>query len=62
MRDEDADLLDVDLDILLQVVPVQVEHQIMDKVVSVADDDERKLIRQFGLLQEVLDPLRSVAV
>ena len=55
-----SDLLGVDLDILLEVVPVQVEHKVMHEVVSV--DDQRKLIRQLGLLQEVLDPLRSVAV
>ena len=53
------DLLGVDLDILLEVVPVQVEHEVMHEAVSVANDDQRKLICQLGFLQEVLDPLRS---
>ena len=46
-------------DILLQVVSVEVEDQIVDKVVSVADNDQRQLVRQFGLLQEVLHPGRE---
>ena len=34
----------------------------MDKVEAVADDDERQLVRQLGLLQEVLDALGVVHV
>ena len=34
----------------------------MDEVESVADNDERKLVRQLSLLQEVLDLLRVVEI
>lgn len=34
----------------------------MDKVKAIADDDERELIGELGLLEEVLDTLRIVAV
>ena len=34
----------------------------MDKVKAVTDDDEGQLIGQLGLLQEVLDTVRVVAV
>lgn len=43
-------LLDVDLDVLLQVVAVQVEDEVVDKVEAVADDDERQLVGEFGFL------------
>lgn len=32
-------LLNIDLNVLLQVVAVQVEDQVMDKVKTVTDDD-----------------------
>jgi len=34
----------------------------VDKVKSVTDNDQRKLICQFGLLQEVLHPLGIIAI
>ena len=34
----------------------------MDHVVSVADDDQRQLVVEFGLFEEVLHPFRIVAV
>lgn len=34
----------------------------MDEVVAVTHDDQRQLVGQLGLLQEVLDPLGGVAV
>jgi len=34
----------------------------VDEVESIANDDERKLLSQLGLLQEVLDLLRIVVV
>ena len=34
----------------------------MNKVISVAHNNQRQLIGQLGLLQEVLDPLRGIAV
>lgn len=43
-------LLNIDLNVLLQVVAVQVEDQVMDKVKSVADDDEWQLVGEFGFL------------
>jgi hypothetical protein len=49
-------------DILLEVVPVEVEDQVVNKVVSVTDDDERQLVRQLCLLQEVLHPAKSAAL
>jgi hypothetical protein len=52
-----VDLLHVDLDVLALVVLVQVDHQIAHKVEAVAHDDEGQLVRQLGLLQEVLDTL-----
>ena len=46
----------------MQVVSVEIEDEIVDKVVSVADDDQRQLVGQLSLLQEVLHALRGVAV
>lgn len=43
-------LLNVDLNVLLQVVAVQVEHQVVDEVEAVADDDEWQLVGEFGFL------------
>ncbi len=43
-------LLYVDLDVLLQAVAIQVEHEIVDEIEAVAHDDERKLIGEFGFL------------
>lgn len=43
-------LLNVDLDVLLQIVAVQVEDQVMDKVKSVTDDDQWQLVGEFGFL------------
>uniref|UniRef100_A0A8W7PT82 Uncharacterized protein n=1 Tax=Anopheles coluzzii TaxID=1518534 RepID=A0A8W7PT82_ANOCL len=55
-------LLHVDLDVLLQTVAVQVQHQVVHEIEPIAHNDERQLIRQLRLLQEVLDALRIVAV
>lgn len=46
-------LLHVDLNVLLQIVAVQIEDQVVDKVKSVAHDDERKLISQFRFLHVI---------
>lgn len=43
-------LLDINLNVLLQVVAVQVEDQVVDEVKTVADDDERQLVSEFGFL------------
>uniref|UniRef100_A0A1I8JFC5 NAD-specific glutamate dehydrogenase n=1 Tax=Macrostomum lignano TaxID=282301 RepID=A0A1I8JFC5_9PLAT len=48
------------LNVLLQTVAVQVEHQVVHKVEPVAHDDERQLVGQLGLLQKVLYPLGLV--
>jgi hypothetical protein len=50
-------LLHVDLNVLLEVVLVQVDDEVAHKVEAVAHNDKGKLIRQFGLLQEILDNL-----
>ena len=55
-------LLHIDLNVLLQVVAVQVQDQVVDKVKAVADDDEGQLVGQLGFLQEVLDAVGVVAV
>ena len=54
--------LDVYLDVLLVVVSVEIQHEIVNKIESVANYDERKLIVQLGLLEESLDFLGVVAV
>jgi len=46
----------------LETVAVEIKHQVVDKVEAVADDDQRQLVRQLGLLQKVLDALGVVAV
>ena len=45
-------LLDVDLNVLLQVVAVQVENQVVDKVETITHDDQRQLVRQLRLLHQ----------
>jgi len=54
--------LDVNFDELGQAVLVQVENQIVNKVEPIADDNKRKLVLEFSLLEEVLDLLRVVVV
>ena len=54
--------LDVNLDELGQAVLVQVENQVVHKIKPIADDDERELVLEFGLLEEVLDFLWVVVV
>ncbi len=44
-------LLHIDLYVFLQVIAVQVEDQVVDKVVSIADNDQRELVSQFDLLR-----------
>lgn len=39
-------------DVFLQIVAVEVEHQVMDKVKAVTHDDKGKLVCQLGLLQK----------
>lgn len=43
-------LLNIDLNVLLQIVAVQVEDQIVDKVESVTDDDQWQLVGEFSFL------------
>ena len=54
--------LNVNFDELGQAVLVQVENQVVHKVKPIADNDKRKLVLKFGLLEEVLDLLRIVVV
>ena len=54
--------MDIDLNVLLQIVAVEIEHEVVDEVEAVADDDERELVGELGLLQEVLDAIGVVAV
>lgn len=46
----DSYLLNIDLNVFLQVVAVQVEDQVVDKVETVTDDDEWELVSEFGFL------------
>jgi hypothetical protein len=55
-------LLNVDFDEAGEVVLVEVENQIMDHVETVTDNDERKLIRHLGFLEEVLNLFGIVVV
>lgn len=43
-------LLNIDLNVFLQVVAVQVEDQVVDKVKSVTDDDQWQLVSEFCFL------------
>ena len=43
-------LLHIDLNVLLQVIAIQVEHKVVDKVETVAYYNQGELISQFGLL------------
>lgn len=52
-----AHLLHVNLNVLLQIVLVEVQHQVVHKVEAVAHNDEGQLVGQLGLLQEVLHAL-----
>lgn len=57
-----VDPLDIDLDGFNHAILVQVEHQVVDEVETIANDDERKLVGQLGLFEEVLDLLGVVVV
>jgi hypothetical protein len=48
-----VDALDVNLDRLELLLLVKVQDQVVDEVESVAHDDERQLLSQVGLLEEV---------
>ena len=54
--------LDVNFDELGQPVLVQIENQVVHEIESIANDDERKLVLKFCLLEEVLDFLWVVVV
>ena len=43
-------LLYIDLDVLGQLVLLQVQHKVMDKVKTIADDDQWQLVGEFRLL------------
>jgi hypothetical protein len=45
-----------------EAVLVKVENKIMDKIKPIADNNEGKLVREFCLLEEILDFLRVVEV
>jgi len=48
---ENTRLLYVDLDVLLQVVAVQIEHEVVNVVETITNNDQRQLISQLRLLQ-----------
>ncbi len=50
-----VDLLYVDLDVLLQVVAIEIQHQVVDKVEPIADDDQWQLVSQLGFLSCMRD-------
>lgn len=43
--------LHVDFNIFLEIVAVQIEHQVVNKVKAITHNDQRKLIGKLGLLQ-----------
>lgn len=48
----DLYLLHVDLNVLLQAVAVQVQHQVMHKVKAITHNDQWQLVCQFGFLRK----------
>jgi hypothetical protein len=54
--------LHVDLNEFCEAILVQVKDEVMYEIKSIADDDEWKLVCEFGLLEEVLDLLRIVVI
>jgi len=57
-----VDSLNIYLDKFGETVLIEVENEIMNKVKPIADNDERKLVREFRLLKEVLDFLGIIEV
>ena len=55
-------LLYIDLNVLLQIVSVQVQHKVVHVVEAVTHNDEGQLVGELSLLQEVLHSLGVVAV
>ena len=55
-------MFDIYLDKLEQLILVKIQHQVVNKVETIANDNERKLVRQFRLLEEILDLLGIVVV
>ncbi len=45
-----VDLLHVDLNVLLQAVAIEIQHQIVDKVEPIAHNDQWELVSQLGFL------------
>ena len=45
-------LLYIDLNVLLKVVSIEIQHQVMHKIESVTDNDQGKLISQLSFLKE----------
>ena len=54
--------LDIYLDELCETVLVEVQNQVVNEVEAVADDDKGQLVRELGLLEEVLNFLWVVEV
>lgn len=48
----DTNLLNVDLNVFLQIVAVEVEHQVVNKVEAVAHNDQGELVSQLGFLKK----------
>jgi hypothetical protein len=57
-----VDSLNIYLDKFGETILVKVESEIVNKVEPIADNDERKLVREFRLFEEVLDFLRVIEV
>ena len=54
--------LNINFNELGQAILVQIENEVVDKVESVANDDQGELVGQFSLLEEILDFLGVVEV
>lgn len=45
-------LLYIDLNVLLKVVSIEIQHQVMHKIESVTNNDQGQLISQLSFLKE----------
>jgi hypothetical protein len=57
-----VDLLNVHLNKLGQAILIEVEDEVMHEIKMIANDDKRKFVCKFGLLEEILDFLHIVMV
>jgi hypothetical protein len=57
-----VDALNIDLDKLRKSILVEIKNEVVHEVEAIANNDKWELIREFGLLEEILDFLGVVEV